>query len=120
MTLTAIHTSASPSATRPAATDDPLLDALVQARQRIEQATLEMRILLALGREFTAPRPYTLKQLAQAAGLSLSGVRTAYGPRELAYLQLVLSGGQMVPSFLRGPVTALRHRPSPELDDGHQ
>ncbi|UVS78399.1 hypothetical protein [Actinokineospora sp. UTMC 2448] len=37
-----------------------------------------MRLLLAYGREFVEPRPYTLDVLAQAAGMSVSGVRTAY------------------------------------------
>ncbi|MEU5884420.1 hypothetical protein [Spirillospora sp. NPDC047279] len=101
-------------------TADPLLEALAQARQRFDQATIEMRILIALGREFTGPRPYTFTQLAQAADMSISGVRTSYGPRELAYLQLILTCGQPTPPFLRAPLTALRHQPSPHLEDGDE
>ncbi|MEV0734170.1 hypothetical protein [Polymorphospora sp. NPDC050346] len=35
--------------------------------------------LIAYGREFVQPRPYTLGDLAAAAGMSISGTRTAYG-----------------------------------------
>jgi hypothetical protein len=37
-----------------------------------------MRLLIAYGREFTRPRPYRLEDLARAAGMSISGIRTAY------------------------------------------
>jgi hypothetical protein len=37
-----------------------------------------MRLLLAYAREIVTPRPYKLADLAQAAGLSISGIRTAY------------------------------------------
>ncbi len=43
-----------------------------------------MRRLLAYGREFTRPRPYRLADLADAAGMSISGVRTAYDAEEIA------------------------------------
>ena len=58
---------------------DPLIYALVSARRAKEQAEQEIRELLAYGREFVQPRPYTLVDLAGAAGMSISGVRTAYG-----------------------------------------
>jgi hypothetical protein len=58
--------------------DDPLLAALADARRRKEQAATDMRLLLAYAREIVTPRPYRLADLAQAAGISLSGVRTAY------------------------------------------
>ena len=43
-----------------------------------------MRVLIAYGREFTRPRPYRLEDLARAAGMSISGVRTAYADDEVA------------------------------------
>jgi hypothetical protein len=43
-----------------------------------------MRLLLAYGREFVRPQPHQLKDLARAAGISVSGVRIAYGEDEIA------------------------------------
>ena len=43
-----------------------------------------MRLLIAYGREFTRPRPYRLEDLARAAGMSISGIRTAYDQDEIA------------------------------------
>ncbi|MER5193334.1 hypothetical protein ACWD3J_02245 [Streptomyces sp. NPDC002755] len=51
------------------------LAALRNARDQLDQ---QIRAHLAYGREFAGPRPYTLASLAEAAGLSVSGVRTAY------------------------------------------
>jgi hypothetical protein len=62
---------------------DPLTFALVRARQAKMEAEQQIRELLAYGREFVHPRPYTLGDLAAAAGLSISGVRTAYGHRDV-------------------------------------
>jgi hypothetical protein len=59
-------------------TDDPLLSALADAVQRKQRAEHDMRLLLAYAREHTKPRPYRLADLAQAAGKSISGIRTAY------------------------------------------
>jgi AraC-like DNA-binding protein len=59
-------------------TPDPVLAAIEQARIRRDQADRDIRILLAYAREFTRPRPYRLIDLAQAAGMSISGVRVAY------------------------------------------
>lgn len=58
---------------------DPLIYALAVARRAKELAEQQIRELLAYGREFVQPRPYTLGDLAAAAGMSISGVRTAYG-----------------------------------------
>ena len=62
---------------------DPLISALAGARRAKEQAEQEIRELLAYGREFVQPRPYTLGDLATAAGMSISGVRTAYQHRDV-------------------------------------
>ncbi len=59
-------------------TDDPLLAALADAAQRKQRADHDIRLLLAYAREQVQPRPYRLADLADAAGMSISGVRTAY------------------------------------------
>ena len=58
--------------------DDPLLAALADARKRKQRADQQIRLLLAYAREHVQPRPYRLADLAKAAGMSISGVRTAY------------------------------------------
>jgi hypothetical protein len=58
--------------------NDPLLAALADARQRKQRADHDIRLLLAYARCLTQPRPYRLTDLASAAGMSISGVRTAY------------------------------------------
>lgn len=57
---------------------DPLLTALAGLRRQRLELEAAMRRLLAYGREFARPRPYRLVDLADAAGMSVSGVRTAY------------------------------------------
>ena len=57
---------------------DPVLDALRSARERRDQADRDIRLLLAYARELATSRPYRLADLAQAAGRSISGVRTGY------------------------------------------
>ncbi|WP_346172172.1 hypothetical protein [Streptomyces roseofulvus] len=63
---------------------DPLLLALEEARARKTAADAEIRRLLAYGREFHGPRPYRLESLAEASGMTPSGIRTAYGAEELS------------------------------------
>jgi len=63
---------------------EPLLSAIDSARRRKEWAEVEIRRLVAYGREFTRPRPYKLADLAGASGMSISGVRTAYGLHDVA------------------------------------
>jgi hypothetical protein len=43
-----------------------------------------MRLLIAYGRRFTHPRPYKLVDLANAAGMSISGVRISFDEEEVA------------------------------------
>lgn len=62
---------------------DPLLGLVAEARREMLDAERRMRLLIAYGREFVGPRPYTLDGLAQAAGMSISGVRTAYDDDEV-------------------------------------
>lgn len=57
---------------------DTLLAALADARKRKQRADDDIRLLLAYARCLTQPRPYRLTDLASAAGMSISGIRTAY------------------------------------------
>ena len=63
--------------------DDPLLAALADAAQRKQRAEHDIRLLLAYAREHTQPRPYRLADLADAAGKSISGIRTAYSKADI-------------------------------------
>ncbi len=62
---------------------DPLLSTLSSLRNRRLQLEADMRLLIAYGRCFTHPRPYKLIDLANAAGMSISGIRTAYDADEI-------------------------------------
>jgi len=62
---------------------DPLLVEIAAARNAMLEAEAQLRLLIAYGREFTRPRPYRLEDLARAAGMSISGVRTAYDDDEV-------------------------------------
>jgi hypothetical protein len=62
---------------------DALLEAIRAVHQRKERADQDMRLLLAYAREHVSPRPYRLADLAQAAGISISGVRTAYNQADI-------------------------------------
>jgi hypothetical protein len=64
-------------------TDDALLAALADARRRKDQAARDVRLLLAYAREIVTPRPYRLADLAQATGMSISGIRMAYTPSDI-------------------------------------
>src|SRR5271166_6023907 len=74
----------------PDAPADPVLAALHDARDRRDQADRDIRILLAYARELTRPRPYRLADLAAAAGMSISGVRTAYTSQHTGTAQQIL------------------------------
>jgi hypothetical protein len=62
---------------------DPLLSTLTSLRNQRLQLEADMRLLIAYGRCFTHPRPYKLIDLANAAGMSISGIRTAYDTDEI-------------------------------------
>ena len=84
---------------------DPLLAALAEARQRREQAAADMRLLLAYAREIAAPRPYRLADLAEAAGMSISGIRTAYTRDDIDHAALLLGGATR--RHLQAAITSL-------------
>ena len=65
---------------------DPLLSEIRQARAEMLAAERLMRLLIAYAREFVRPRPYRLEDLANAASLSLSGVRIAYDDDEIDHV----------------------------------
>jgi hypothetical protein len=69
---------------------DPVLAAIEEARIRRDQANRDIRILLAYARELTRPRPYRLADLASAAGISVSGVRTAYTQQDTEIAHRIL------------------------------
>lgn len=62
---------------------DPLLSTLTSLRNQRLQLEADMRLLIAYARRFTHPRPYKLIDLANAAGMSISGIRTAYDIDEI-------------------------------------
>ena len=70
---------------------DPLLSTLASLRQQRLRLEAEMRMLIAYGRRFTHPRPYKLIDLANAAGMSISGVRTAFEAEEVDQVAEILS-----------------------------
>ena len=72
-------------------TGDIVLNAIRDARQRKEQADRELRLLIAYAREFATPRPYRLADVAEAAGMSISGVRTAYTTADIDYINALLA-----------------------------
>lgn len=69
---------------------DPVLAAIGEARNCRDQADVAIRILLAYARELASPRPYRLADLAAAAGMSVSGVRTAYTHDDIETAQRIL------------------------------
>jgi len=80
---------------------DPLLNEIEAARSAMLAAEARIRLLVAYGREYVHPRPYRLEDLARAAGMSISGVRTAYGEDEVAEVAR-LTGARPRPSRIEG------------------
>ena len=88
--------------------EDPLLAAPADAAKRKEQANHQIRLLLAYAREHVQPRPYRLADLAQAAGMSLSGIRTAYTQADIDHAAR-LTGGARSRHLLAVIVSLLVH-----------
>jgi hypothetical protein len=74
--------------------DDPVLAALADAAQRKHRADHQIRLLLAYAREHVRPRPYRLADLAQAAGMSISGIRTAYTQADIEQAARLTGGAR--------------------------
>ena len=90
---------------------DVLLAALTDARQRKEQAARDTRLLLAYAREIVSPRPYRLADLANAAGMSISGVRTAYTHTDIKDATRLLGSPGSGNRHIENTVTALLTAP---------
>jgi hypothetical protein len=71
-------------------TGDVLLAALGDARLRREKADRDIRLLMAYALHIT-DRPYRLADLAQAAGMSIPGVRTAVMAADIADVTALLA-----------------------------
>lgn len=70
---------------------DLLLDTLAHLRRQRLRLEEQMRLLVAYGRHFTPVRPYRLTELAEAVGMSISGVRTSYDGDELDTVAAILN-----------------------------
>ncbi|MFF1482129.1 hypothetical protein ACFVYD_32025 [Streptomyces sp. NPDC058301] len=68
---------------------DPLLHALDAARRRRAEAEEDICLLITLGREFTAPRPYDVSALARASGMSEYLVRRCYSGQDIESVQQI-------------------------------
>ena len=73
---------------------------LADARRRRDQADREIRLLLAFAREHSRPRPYRLAELAEATGMSISGVRTAYTAADIEQVGAVITA--LYPHWVSG------------------
>ncbi|MFF3442123.1 hypothetical protein [Streptosporangium sp. NPDC002721] len=62
---------------------DPLISELRELGRAKREIEEQMRLLVAYGREFVRPEPYRLAPLAEAAGMSISGVRGMYGSSDI-------------------------------------
>ena len=56
-----------------------------------DEADRDIRLLLAFAREVVTPRPYRLADLAEATGMSISGVRTAYTAADVDLIHALLA-----------------------------
>ncbi len=83
---------------------DPVLARLRDARRRREEADRDIRLLLAFAREVVTPRPYRLADLAEATGMSISGVRTAYTAADVDLIHALLAADQAADSGHPAPV----------------
>ena len=93
-------------------TGDALLAALADARRRKDQADRDIRLLLAYAREIAAPRPNRLADLAQATGMSISGIRVAYTASDVQHARQLITGnpGSGYLRHIEAAVTALLAR----------
>jgi hypothetical protein len=98
--------------------EDPLLAALADAKRRKEQADQQIRLLLAYAREHVQPRPSRLADLAEAAGMSISGVRTAYTQADIEQAARLTGGAPsrhlaaVIVSLLINGRSAHEHHPA--------
>jgi hypothetical protein len=79
-----------------------VLDQLAAARKARDEADRRIRLLVAYGRHLTYMRPYRLADLAKAAGMSISGVRTCYSPADLAEVQPLITAHRSISIVTEG------------------
>ncbi|HTS99359.1 MAG TPA: hypothetical protein VMI33_22340 [Streptosporangiaceae bacterium] len=77
---------------------DPLLSTLAGLRAQRLRLEADTRLLIAYARRFTHPRPYKLIDLAEAAGMSISGARIAYDEDEIDQLAELLGRPPVPPT----------------------
>ena len=98
--------------------EDPLLAALADARERKQRADHDIRLLLAYAREHVQPRPYRLADLADAVGMSISGVRAAYTQADIEHAARLTGGARsrhlvaVIVSLLTSGRSAREHHPA--------
>jgi hypothetical protein len=98
-------------------TEDALLSAVRNARLRKEQADRDLRLLIACAREIVTPRPYRLADLAEAAGISISGVRTVYSRADVEQAaQLVATAERPIETAVAVVLATLQDQPAYERD----
>jgi hypothetical protein len=98
-------------------TEDALLSAVRNARLRKEQADRDLRLLIAYAREIVSPRPYRLADLAEAAGISISGVRTVYKRADVEQAaQLVAAAERPIETAVASVLATLQDQPAYEHD----
>lgn len=85
---------------------DPLLHTLEHLRRRRNEIEQQMILLVAYMREKVKPRPYTLQQIADAAGLSISGTRTFYDSEDVQIIEARIASARNVLSRHRKPETS--------------
>ncbi|WP_431909366.1 hypothetical protein [Nonomuraea jabiensis] len=66
--------------------EDPVLAKLSELALRKLDIQRQISLMLAYAREFVRPEPYRLRSLAEATGMSISGVRTAYTSDDITYI----------------------------------
>lgn len=71
--------------------DDPLLSAIREFVAARDEADETVRALVAYAREMATSRRYRLAEIAEAAGMSISGVRSSYGPADVARAREILA-----------------------------
>lgn len=61
-----------------------MLNAIREFVAARDEADQTVRALVAYAREIATSRRYRLAEIADAAGMSISGVRNLYGPEDIA------------------------------------
>jgi hypothetical protein len=67
--------------------DEALGRELVRIRHELQVLDARRRVLLAWARDLQGARPYSLTWLAAYSGMSVSGVRTAYGAVHVRWIR---------------------------------